>query len=109
MADDIETRLGRTKFMQEADVEELCDEAAVEIERLRAERDSERALVDRLAGALLDGPFRGGSLSRLDRVYGSDWEDVHDALDAWESRRTDGQRTGERRRYGTPTRPPRSR
>jgi hypothetical protein len=87
VADDLETRLGRTKFMQEADVEALCDEAAVEIKRLRAERDVERALVDRLAGALLDRPFRGGSLLRRDRMYGSDWEDVHDALDAWESHR----------------------
>ena len=39
MADDIVERLGRTKFMQEADVEALCDEAAVEIKRLRAERN----------------------------------------------------------------------
>ena len=92
MADDIETRLGRTKFMQEADVEALCDEAAVEIERLRAERDAERVLADRLAGALLDGPFRGGSLLRRDRMYGSDWEHVHNALDEWESRRKDGAR-----------------
>ena len=48
MADDIETRLGRTKFMQEADVEALCDEAAVAIERLRAAGD---ALVDALDGS----------------------------------------------------------
>lgn len=36
MNDDIVTRLGRTKFMQDADVETLCEEAAAEIERLRA-------------------------------------------------------------------------
>ena len=87
MADDIVTRLSRTKFMQHADVEALLDEAAAEIKRLRAERDAERALADRLAGGLLDGPFRGGSLRRRDRVYGSDWENVHVALDAWEARR----------------------
>ena len=34
--DDIVERLGRTKFMQHADIEILCDEAAAEIKRLRA-------------------------------------------------------------------------
>lgn len=38
---DIVTRLGRTKFMQEADVETLCDEAAAEIKRLRTVVDPE--------------------------------------------------------------------
>lgn len=33
--DNIVARLGRTKFMQGADIETLCDEAAEEIKRLR--------------------------------------------------------------------------
>jgi hypothetical protein len=59
-------------------------EFQAEIERLRAERDAERALADQLARALLDGPFRG---DRRDRMYGSGWADVHDALDAWQEAR----------------------
>lgn len=47
-----------------------------EIERLRA-------VVD----ALIARPFRGTSLERRDRMYGSDWEAVHDALDAWQEAR----------------------
>lgn len=38
--DDIITRLARTKFMQDADIEALCDEAAAEIKRLRAMLDA---------------------------------------------------------------------
>lgn len=41
MNDDIVTRLGRTKFMQDADVETLCDEAAAEIKRLQTVVDPE--------------------------------------------------------------------
>lgn len=93
-ADDLEDRLGRTRFMQEADVEALCDEAAAEVRRLRAEWEAERALADRLAGALLDGPFRGGPLLRRDRMYGSGWQNVHDTLDEWESRRADDNSKG---------------
>lgn len=72
MADDIVTRLRDTAC--ETDV---CWEAADEIEQLRA-------LADQLARALLDGPFRG---DRRDRMYGSDWAEVHNALDAYEEAR----------------------
>lgn len=50
-------------------------QAADEIELLRA-------VVD----ALTARPFRGTSSERRDRMYGSDWEPVHDALDALEAR-----------------------
>jgi len=39
-----------------------------------------RAVVD----ALLERPFRGTPAERRDRLYGSDWGPVHDALEAWE-------------------------
>lgn len=61
-------------------------EAADAIEQLHAERDAERDLADQLARALLDGPFRG---DRRDRMYGSGWADVHDALDTWQRVRRD--------------------
>lgn len=54
-----------------------------ERETLQAEIELLRAVVD----ALIARPFRGTSLERRDRMYGSDWEAVHDALDAWEEAR----------------------
>jgi hypothetical protein len=58
-----------------------------EIEALRGERDAERALADQLASALLDGSFYGSATERRDRMYGSGWDAVHSALEAWEARR----------------------
>ena len=55
-----------------------------EIERLRAERDAERALADRLARSLLDGAFRS---NRYYRMHGPSWVEVHGALDAYEEAR----------------------
>lgn len=51
-------------------------EAADTIERLQA-------VVD----ALLERPFRGTSAERRGRMYGSDWDAVHTALDALENYR----------------------
>jgi hypothetical protein len=65
----------------------LTCQAADEIERLRNERDTERALTDQLARSLLDGSFRGNINDRRDRMYGSGWEAVHNALDAYEKAR----------------------
>ena len=75
MADDIIDRL----YCCYADPP--CEEctfcaARAEIERLRA-------VVD----ALVARPFRGTSVERRDRMYGSGWADVHDALDAWQEAR----------------------
>lgn len=44
--DDIVTQLGRTKLMQDADIETLCDQAADEIERLRKENDIKNYRLD---------------------------------------------------------------
>ena len=80
------------------------DHAAAKIEALReqVEWSSTRAsewkletyqlkaeieLLDAVVQALVARPFRGSSLERRDRMYGSDWEAVHDALDALEARR----------------------
>ena len=80
MSDDILTRLLSLNHPDAAD-------AADEIERLATERDEERALADKLARSLLDGSFRGNSSDRRDRMYGSGWAAVHDALDDWEEAR----------------------
>jgi hypothetical protein len=53
--------------------EAYISDAAEEIKRLRA-------VVD----ALVARPFRGSKNERRYRMYGSDWEAVHDALDALE-------------------------
>jgi hypothetical protein len=58
-----------------------------EVGQLRAVRNAERALADQLARALLDGPFRGDRHDRRDRMYGSGWADVNDALDTWQEAR----------------------
>ena len=84
MSGDIVERLQQVARANGCEAGRGCSEAAAEIERLRAERDAERALADQLARALLDGPFRG---DRRDRMYGSGWADVHDALDAWQEAR----------------------
>jgi hypothetical protein len=65
----------------------LTCQAADEIERLRSELNAERALADQLARALLNGSFRGNTNDRRDRMYGSGWEAVHDALDVYEETR----------------------
>jgi len=70
MTDDIVTRL---KYVHYDDADSLMHEAAAEIERLSA-----------VVNALLTRPFRGTSAERRDRMYGSDWDAVHDALDAYE-------------------------
>jgi hypothetical protein len=54
----------------------LLDDAANEIEWLRS-----------IVAATLNGPFRGTSEERRDRMYGSDWAEVQDALDRWEKSR----------------------
>ena len=41
-----------------------------------------RSIADRLACGLLDGPFAGEN--RRESMPGSEWKEVHDALDAWE-------------------------
>ena len=88
MADDIVTRLREhakpkdwhtpghpmNEWVDRRTTDRLCEHAADEIEQLRA-------LADQLARALLDGPFRG---DRRDRMYGSGWAEVHNALDAYE-------------------------
>ena len=88
MIDDIVTRLrGWVDRMDPSLL--VLTEAADEIERLRNERDTERALTDQLARSLLDGSFRGNTNDRRDRMYGSGWEAVHDALAAYEKARRD--------------------
>jgi len=72
--------------MRTADIErqQRLIEGVSETERLRADLAAEIAIADGLANALLSRAFRG---DRRDRMYGSDWEPVHDALDEWEARR----------------------
>ena len=55
---------------------DLSNEAADEIEALR-----------RVVTALREAGFDGTSVERRDRMYGSGWATVHDALDALEARR----------------------
>lgn len=59
----------------------LYHRAADEIERLKDEIERLRSVVD----ALVKRPFRGSSAERRVRMYGSDWEAVHDALDVWQA------------------------
>lgn len=65
-------------------IRNMIDELQSLLARREQQLSEERALADQLARALLDGPFRG---DRRDRMYGSGWADVHDALDAWQEAR----------------------